>query len=575
LILLNEKQSAAAPAARAELMRELFARAVGLHKEGKPRDAEAVLVELLQRFPNHFGALNMLGVLALRSGRYRRAAVALSRAAALNPASAPVYNNLGEALRHLKRPRQAIVNYDKAISLHPKDVAGYNNKAIALVDLGRYEEAIQNCDTALALNPNSVRALVNRGNALRNLDRMQEALECYDTAIAIEPNFEKAHLNRGATLHDLDRLEEAVAACDRAIALAPNHADAHFNRGNSLRELNRLDEAIASYDTAIKLRPNYAQPRWNQGNCLLLKGDFEKGLPQYEFRVKRAAAAKRMKYAQPIWKGDAPIAGKTLFIYRELFLGDMIQFCRYARLAEEHGARVVLAAQPSLHRLLATLSPTIEIISDDKDPAHFDYHCPLMSLPLAFKTRLETIYAPAPYLSVEPERVEKWKRKIGDDGIKVGICWQGSTTAYAVKLQRSFPLEMFRQLAQMPGVRLISLQKSDGTDQLSHLPGGMKVETLGEEFDAGPDAFLDSAAAMRALDLVITTDTALAHLAGALACPVWTVLKHVPDWRWLLERSDSPWYPSMRLFRQRERGDWQSAFDEIAAAYVQQFRGRG
>ena len=568
---MNENQRAPQPAARSEAMRELFVRAVALHKQGRPRDAEAVLIDLLRSFPNHFGALSLLGLLALRSGRYRRAVITLSRAVELNQGAAAVYNNLGEAHRHLRRPKHAIANYDKAIALRPNDTAGYNNKAIALFDLGRYDEAIKNCDTALALQPNAPRALINKGNALRNLDRMQEALACYDKALAIAPGLVKAHLNRGATLHDLDRLEEALGACDKAISLKPDYADAHFNRGNTLRELNRLDEGVASYETAMALRPNYAQPRWNLGNLLLLKGDFEKGLPLYEHRIKGQASAKRRSYTQPLWKGAESIAGKTLFIYRELFLGDMIQFCRYAKLAEAKGAKVVLAAQNALHRLLGTLSPTVEVIADDGEPAHFDLHCPLMTLPLAFDTRLETIFAPVPYLGAEPERVETWKRKIGEDGIKVGICWQGSTTAYAAKLQRSFPLALFRDLSLLPGVRLISLQKSDGADQLSHLPEGMRVETLGEEFDSGPDAFLDSAAVMQSLDLVITTDTALAHLAGALGRPVWTIVKHIPDWRWLLERPDCPWYPSMRLFRQRARGDWQSAFDAVRSAFIERF----
>jgi len=551
--------------------RNLFERATGLYRQKKPVAAEQVAVELIKAHPNHFGALSLLGLLALRSGRYRRAVLFLSRAVAVNQSAAGVYNNLGEALRHLKRPRQALKCYDKALALKPKFAAAHNNRAIALFDLKRYEEAVESCDRALTIAPTNARPFINRGNALRNLDRLEEALACYDRAIALEPNFAKAHLNRAATLHDLDRLEDALTSCERTIALAPNYADAWFNRGNSLRELNRLDDAITSYEKAITLRPNYAQPRWNQGNCLLMKGDFIRGLPQYEYRLQSPATVKKRAYPQPLWKGTEDIAGKTLFVHPELFLGDMIQFCRYVKLAEGHGARVVLAAQNSLLGLLRGLSPTMELISEDAVPPQFDLHCPLMTLPLAFRTTFGTIYAPAPYLFAEEDRVAKWKNAIGDRGIKIGICWQGSSTAYAMKLQRSFPLALFRKLASVPRVRLISLQKSDGLDQLATLPNGMKVESLGESFDAGPDAFLDSAALMQSLDLVITTDTAIAHLAGALARPVWVVLKHVADWRWHIERNDSPWYPSMRLFRQKRRGDWQSAFDEIQLAFESRF----
>ncbi len=519
--------------------------------------------------------MGLLGLIALRTGRYRRAVELLRRAISVNPNVAGVYNHLGEALRLLKRPQDALACFTKAIALKPNVAAGYNNRAIVLHEMKRYRRALANYNQAIALKPDFARAYVNRGNTLRVLNRPQAALESYEKAIAIVPNFAKALLNRGTALHDLYRFEEAVESCNKAIALKPDYAQAYYNRANALRDLGKIEEATDSYEKAIAFKPDFAQARWNQGNCLLLTGQFEKGLRQYEHRTGRAVLAKHRPYSQPLWTGEEDIAGKTLFIYPELYLGDMIQFCRYAKLAEAQGAKVVLSAQNSLRELLRGLGPTIEIIAEDAEPAHFDYHCPLMSLPLAFKTTLETIYAPVPYLRAEEDRVEKWKEKIGSHGIKIGICWQGSKTAYANRLQRSFPLLQFRNIAKLPNVRLISLQKNDGVDQLAGLPDDMTIETLGEEFDAGPHAFLDSAAVLESLDLLITTDTAITHLAGALARPTWVVLKSVPDWRWLLGRADSPWYPTMRLFRQKQRDDWKSAFDDVERALIAEFGAGG
>jgi hypothetical protein len=243
-------------------------------------------------------------------------------------------------------------------------------------------------------------------------------------------------------------------------------------------------------------------------------------------------------------------------------------------MAQARGAKVVLAAPVSLHALLRTLGPGIELLPRDAQPASFDYHCALLSLPLAFGTTTETIPAEIAYLGAEPARVTSWKSRLGGEGFKVGVCWQGSTQAYAAPMQRSFPLAELRRVAQIPGVRLISLQKHDGLDQLAALPAGMAVETLGEDFDAGPDAFLDAAAVMASCDLVISADTATAHLAGALGVPTWIALPFVPDWRWLLDRSDSPWYPSVRLFRQGAQGDWPGVFAEIETALAAEVAGR-
>jgi hypothetical protein len=289
-------------------------------------------------------------------------------------------------------------------------------------------------------------------------------------------------------------------------------------------------------------------------------GRFDPGWHLYEWRKRRRPPIADRVMPQPLWTGAQVLRGKVLLIHWEQGLGDTIQFCRYANLAVEMGARVLLDVQPQLRRLLRTLNPAVEIVTGGRDITA-DYHCPLLSLPAAFGTTLDTIPARTPYLRAEPDRVAQWRRRIGDEGLKVGISWQGSTLR--VDIGRSLPLAAFQPLFAVPGVRLISLQKNEGTVQLQTLPAGMHVETLGEDFDRAPDAFLDTAAVMQHLDLIVTSDTAIAHLAGALGRPTWVALKQVPDWRWMLERTDSPWYPSHRLFRQRRAADWSGVFEDI------------
>lgn len=484
----------------------------------------------------------------------------------LKPDFYEVYFNRGNVLKEFKRLDEALGSYDKSIGLKPNFSAAYLNRGMALTELKRLDEALVSYDKAIALNPNFAEAYFNRGNALTELKRPDEALVSYDKAIELNPNFAEAYFNRGNALKEFRRLGEALESYDKAIALKPSYAQAYGNRGMALTELKRLDEALVSYDKAIVLKPDHYVTLWNQANLLLLLGNFTRGLKQYEYRGSRQEFSKHRRHELPLLLDAALIKGKTLLIYNELYFGDMIQFCRYAILAEHKGAKVIISAQNNLHDLLATLSPSIEIIPEKTEPNRFDYHVPLMSLPLAFHTELETIPANVPYLHSDKARVARWNQIIGDHGFKIGICWQGSNLSE--ESGRSFPLMEFGKLSQMPNVRLISLQKYDGIDQLERLPSNMKIERLGDEFDSGPQAFLDTAAVMENLDLVITCDTAIAHLAGALARPTWVALKYVPDWRWFLDRNDSPWYPTMRLFRQDKPEHWQSAFEKMELAIM-------
>jgi hypothetical protein len=328
-----------------------------------------------------------------------------------------------------------------------------------------------------------------------------------------------------------------------------------------------VEEAISSYDKVIETKPDHADAHCNKSLSLLLAGNFGRGWEVHEWRWKRKETTlQRRNFSQPLWLGAEDIAGKTMLLHAEQGLGDTIQFCRYAKLVKALGARVVLEVPQALLRLLSGLEGVDVLIEKGQALPAFDYHCPLLSLPLAFKTVIESIPNKIPYIHSNADKEDKWQERIGETGFKIAICWQGSTKGKEVG--RSFPVSLFEGLATINGVRLISLQKNEGVEQLENLPIGMKVETLPDDFDGGENAFLDSAAVMKCVHLVITCDTALTHLAGALGVKTWLPLAYVPDWRWMLDRYDSPWYPNHRLFRQTTKGDWTSVFNEMETELI-------
>ena len=434
-----------------------------------------------------------------------------------------------------------------------------------LHDLKRLEEAMACCDKAIELKSDYAEAFSNRGNVLHELKRLEEALASCDKAIEFKSIFAEAYSNRGNILQDLKRVEESLASYDKAIEFKSDFAEAYYNRSKVLLELKRLEESRASYDRAIEFKCDFAEAYFNKSLSLLLGGDFVNGFNFYEWRLK----SKNLKnengerlFKQPLWLGKESLANKRILLYSEQGLGDALQFCRYAKLVAELGAKVILEVPRPLVNLLQNLVGVDRLVPRGSTLPDFDYHCPLMSLPLAFKTTIETIPAQIPYIHSSTEKQDKWREHIGNVGFKIAICWQGSTKG-KVDVGRSFPVNLFEDIAKINGVRLISLQKNEGAEQLKNLPDGMKIESLPDDFDSGENAFLDSAAVMKCVDLVITSDTALTHLAGALGVNAWLPLKHVPDWRWMLDRCDSPWYLNHSLFRQMTRDDWTSVFKEM------------
>lgn len=568
--------------------------AVAAHRRGQLDTAEAAYREILRAEPRHFDATHLLGAILCARGKNKEAEAMLRRAVTLNPKVAAAQNNLGNAVKaqgrseeslayydraialdgryadafnnrgnvyhDLGRPEEALSDYDRALSVNPNYPNALQKSAKILADLGRYDEALVRNDRALALERNSVEAWLRSGNVLTHLNRPKDALASYDRALAIDPEHVDATVNRCAALERLGRPEEALAGLERAIAAHPRHVGALNNRATVLKSLGRMDEALEAYRTALAIAPDDAITRTNYGLALLLVGNFAEGLPEYENRWRKAAnLANRPRLPFEIWDGDR-LEGRSIVVYAEQGLGDIVQFSRYLPMLQATGAKVAFIAPRRMHALMRAAFPAVELFSAPAQAQSFDFQCALMSLPRQFGTRPDSIPAAVPYLKADPARVARWRDRIGTTGFKIGVCWQGNPNV-AIDAGRSFALAALEPLA-LDGVRLVSLQKNDGVEQINRA-GGLRVETLGEDFDLGDSAFLDTVAAMECLDLIVSPDTSVAHVAGALGRPVWVALQQVPDWRWMLEGSSTPWYPTMRLFRQTVRGDWHGVMTQM------------
>jgi len=530
--------------------------------------AERVFRQALARQPDAVESLSNLGIVLHHLNRHEEALATLDQALRVKPDFTPALANRLTVLQHLQRTADVEAAHRQLLCLRPDDPNVHNDLGVFLSDQARWVEAEACYRQAIALDPGFLPAQRNLGVILRKHRFFAESEGCFRQVAALTPNSAQAHLDLGITLHNLDRLEEAERCYREALARDPACHDAHNNLGVLLQEWRRLEEARRHLDQALALQPDHADAHYNYALFHLIQGRWAPGWPQYEWRWKTTFFADKVRtFSQPRWNGEAR-AGQTLLLYAEQGLGDAIQFVRYASLVLQTGAQVIVEAPRSLVRLLRSSPFAVTVVARGDELPAFDAQAPLMSLPAIFQTTEATIPVTIPYLHAEPDRVARWRTCIGSHGYRIGIGWQGSP-AGSVDRGRSIPLAAFEPLARLPGVRLISLQKHHGVEQLERLPAGMTVETLGNGFDAGEDAFLDTAAVMASLDLVITSDTAIAHLAGALGRPVWVALKFAPDWRFLLDREDSPWYPTMRLFRKIAWNEpWTAVMARIAALFT-------
>jgi len=506
------------------------------------------------------------GVLLESLKKFSEAIDSFNVAISLNPNYAAAHTNKGNALAELQQYDEAVSSLMQSLEIDNSNEITYYNLGRVLEKINKVDESIDCYNKAIAINPDYYEAWINRGNNYEKLNELINALYDFNQAININENSDDAYYNRGNVFYKMSRFKEALDSFDKAIQLQTIHNDVFINRGNTLQELRKYEEALVDYDRAISLDAEDAEAYWNKSLAMLALGNLKEGWGLYEWRFKSEAYIDtRNGIDGPAWTGKESLQNKTILIHSEQGLGDTLHFCRYIRYLEEIGAKVIFQVQKPLTNLLKNLKGVSQIIPKGSELPRYDFNCALMSLPLAFNTTIESIPNQIPYIDSDAELVSKWSNYFGQSGYKIAICWQGSTQG-KVDVGRSFPVQMFEGIARIKGVRLISLQKNEGAEQLDNLPPGMKVEKLPENFDEGPNAFLDSAAIMKCVNLVITCDTSLTHLAGSLGVKTWLPLQFASDWRWLLYRDDSPWYPKHRLFRQSDLADWKGVFHRMECA---------
>ena len=528
------------------------------------RNDEALLSydRLLAMRPDHAGALSNRGNALKALGRLDDALESYDRALTARPDDTQALFNRGVALHELKRFAEALASYDRALEDAPDYAEALANRGDALRQLGRLDDALESYDRALAARADYAEALSNRGNVLKLLRRFDDALASYDAALRLNPDYPAALSNRAVTLQALDRLDEALSSCDRALALQADLIETLTNRVSVLQEFARFGEALAAYDHLAAIAPDYAEAQMNRAFLLLLTGDFANGWPAYEWRRKLPSWVER-GFTQPEWSGQNPcddIAGKRLLLHAEQGFGDTIQFARYAELAARRGADVILEVQPSLAPLLGGLFG-VEVVAAGRDQLPpFDLHCPLLSLPHLLGTTAETIPGGIPYIAAPADRIAAWAPRLPADGLRIGLAWSGHRD-HTRDHERSIPFARLAPLLSVPGTSFVSLQKDLRTADADDFGRcGNVIDLRAELHD-----FADTAAVIAQLDLVITVDTAVAHLAGAMGKPVWVLLPRVPDFRWLLDRTTSPWYPSARLFRKSRKDAWDAVIAGVAA----------
>jgi tetratricopeptide (TPR) repeat protein len=538
---------------------DTYENALQMYRAGQLPDAQAMLRRVIAQQPGHFDALALLAMLAQRGGRLDEAVELLKRTVALRPDLAETHYNLGNALKAAGRLDEAMQCFQQAISLRPDFAEAHFNLANALRGAGRLKDAIESYRRTIAARPAHAGALNNLSSSLREAGFADQAMQAVRQAIAHKPDMAEAHNNLGNLLLDRGQTEQAIGSFARALQIRPQYVEALNNLGNAQRALGRLDEAEQAYRRAAAIQPDSAQTLWNLGTVQLALGNLLDGFANYEARLKLPNTS-AMDFPQPLWQGEN-LQGKTILLHAEQGMGDAIQFLRYVPLVKERGARVIVICHDPLTRLFAGQLGIDQVIGFSEVPPTFDVHCPLMSLPHVFETTLANIPSGVPYLIADATLTQKWRQRLSKLLPKrnIGIVWAGNPAQTNDRF-RSMSLSELAPLAQVKDARFINLQKGAASEQAKSPPPGMDLSDWSVELDD----FVDTAALISALDGVVSVCTSPAHLAGALGKPVWLLLWKESDWRWLLDRSDSPWYPAMRLFRQSHVGQWAEPVDALA-----------
>ena len=525
--------------------------------------ARTCFQEALRLNPNFAEAHHHLGMLFFGEKKFAEARASFEEALRIWPDFPEAHNSMGVLLREQGEHGAACVCFEEAVRLDDDFAAAHNNLGKVHEGEGRLEEAVRCYRRALDLQPNSTLFLVNLGNALAAQGQPDEALPFYRRAIRLEPAEAVYLSNLGNALTLTGRPDEGEAYCRQALRLKPDFADAYHNLGITFGARGEIERALVFNAEALRLNPDHVGARNCQAMWRLQMGDFARGWEEYEWRWKKPKVKPR-DFPQPLWDGS-PLEGRTILIHTEQGLGDTLQFIRYAPLVKQRGGTVIVECPTALGQLLAGCTGIDRLIARGAPLPSFDVHAPLLSLPRVFGTTLANVPANVPYVVADAALVEYWRSELSSvPGLKIGIAWQGNPR-FPADCMRSIPLTHFTPLAQVDGVRLFSLQKGTGREQLPAVASYLPVIDLAHRLDETTGGFMDTAAVMKNLDLVVTSDTSIAHLAGALGVPVWVALGFGADWRFLMGREDSPWYPTMRLFRQTRMGDWDGVFERIAA----------
>ena len=548
-----------------------FHNTIGLVFEalGKFKEAVAAYQQAVSIKPDYAEAYHNMAVALQSQGQYSAAVEKCKQAVSLKPDYAEAYNTMGFSMEKQEQYADAIENYKKAIQFKPDFVEAYNHLGVVLNAQERSAEAIENYKQALRLDPDYAEVYNNLGIALKDQEQFSEAIANFEQAIRLEPDFAEAYYNLANSLRDEARCTEAIQNYRQAVRFKPDFAEAYNHLGVVLNaqggyaEVIENDEAIENYRRALQIDPNFAEAHWNLSLVLLRTGRLTEGWKEYEWRLNPELDITTYPhcYEKPRWDGSC-FKSKRLLVHYEQGLGDTLHFVRYLPMVKARGGTVILEVRKPLYRLLQGFPGVDELIEasfDNKPAVKFDYHVSLMDLPKIFATTLETIPAEVPYIHACPTKAEYWRKKLASADFKVGIVWAGSPT-HGNDRYRSCTLKYFAPLTKIDGVRLYGLQKGEAAAQAEEMADEMAITNLGTEFED----FTDTAAAIENLDLVISVDTSVLHLAGAMGKPVWVLLPFAPEWRWMLNRQDSLWYPTMKLLRQKKWGQWEPVFQRAA-----------
>jgi tetratricopeptide (TPR) repeat protein len=578
--------------------KELLNQALELHSEGELDNAKKIYKKILEINPSESIALAWLGTIEAINKNFENARRLIQRALEIDPNNADYSANLATILCECNLLEEALFNINSSMNINSKNPSYFKTRAQininlekydealfdlnmaknllgqydsdlllmlgnALLGLGEIKEALLSYENAINLDSSNYEAYVNIGNLLATNGNRKDAIKAYESAISINNDYSKAYSGLASVYLDLDNLVLAENYCIKSIEKDKLNIDALNFYGLLEIKKSNFQRAILYFEEILKINPENPDAKYNKSLVLLRLNNFDLGLPLFESRWQTKEFKKCNNLISiPLWLGDSDIKSKRILIYSEQGLGDSIQYVRYLGEIVKLGAVVSLRVPYALLALFRQIKGINIYSSTDFDSIIYDFRCPLMSLPLA----LGGMGNYGSYLDIEYSNIERWKKHIGDMGLKVAICWQGNQNS-EIDIGRSFSVNLFRKISKLNGIRLISLQKNRLSSDTTNLKE-LDIEELPQDFDTVDGAFMDSAAIMKVVDLVITSDTALTHLAGALGVRTWLLLQHVPDWRWGRNSKDTFWYPNHRLFRQNIRGDWDSVFDEVKKELV-------